>query len=119
MVNKGQLSLSHSLKKRYTKVRVKITKKNARPTNRNKFLISHDFILLLDLLSFFFSSSFIRVYHCYSTKIYGATESCSRLRRLQHASTTVDCSRCMTIDRLFCFYFSEYYDYELHVVEWG
>jgi len=54
MVNKGQLSLSHSLKKRYTKVRVKITKKNARPTNRNKFLISHDFILLLDLLSFFF-----------------------------------------------------------------
>jgi len=58
MVNKGQLSLSHSLKKRYTKVRVKITKK--RPTNKQKQISYFTWLyFVVRFVKFFF---FIFVY---------------------------------------------------------
>ncbi len=43
--------------------------------------------LFIDQL--FISSSIILVCRCYRSNSYGATESCSRLCRLQYASTTV------------------------------
>jgi len=74
--------------------------------------------LIIDQLFFF--PSIILVCRCYPSNSYGATESCSRLRRLQYASATVE-KRKFHIFFLnkFYFSFSEYYDYELHVVEWG
>jgi len=74
--------------------------------------------LIIDQLFFF--PSIILVCRCYHSISYGATESCSRLRRLQYASTTVQKKKHHNLFlKSIIFSFSEYYDYELHVVEWG
>ena len=77
-------------------------------------------LLNLDLSN---SVYFIFLVCCSTYSIeYGATESSSRLRRLQYASTAVrkePVESLSYVEMIELYPSSEYYDYELHVVEWG